>query len=107
MQIVGGAKEPKFGYEGAGIVRRVGSKVSKFRPGDRVTGHGIDTFSTCVTGSQALYEKLPEHISFIDGACIPLVFTTALYGLVELGHLSAGQVSVKRIRVSKISINVS
>lgn len=91
MQIIPGRHEPKFGYEAAGIVRRVGPKVTKLAPGDRAVAVGINTFSTIITGHEVYYEKLPENISFVQGACIPTVFITAVYSLVELAHLSKGQ----------------
>ena len=92
MQIIPGRHEPKFGYEAAGIVKRVGTNVTKLRPGDRAVVIGINTFTTTLTGHQAYYEKLPDHISFIEGACIPTIFITAVYGLRDLGHLSKGKV---------------
>ncbi|KAI8932960.1 hypothetical protein NX059_010429 [Plenodomus lindquistii] len=91
MQIIPGRHEPKFGYEAAGIVRRVGPNVSKLRVGDRAVVVGINTFTTVITGPQVYYEKLPDHISFVEGACIPTVFITAVHGLIELGRLRKGQ----------------
>jgi NADPH:quinone reductase-like Zn-dependent oxidoreductase len=92
MQIIPGRHQPKFGYEAAGIVRRVGPNASKLRVGDRAVVVGINTFSTTLTGPEVYYEKLPDHISFVEGACIPTIFMTAVYGLIDLGHLSKGQV---------------
>lgn len=86
-------REPTFGYEAAGIVRRVGANVSKFRVGDRAVLIGVKAFSTAVTGSQMLVETLPEGITFAQAASMPLVFTTAIYSLLEVGRLSKGQVS--------------
>jgi NADPH:quinone reductase-like Zn-dependent oxidoreductase len=94
MQIIPGRHEPRFGYEAAGIVRRVGPKVTKLRPGDRAVVVGINTFTTTITGRELYYEKLPNNISFVEGACIPTVFITAVYGLIELARLSEGQVSI-------------
>lgn len=97
MQIIPGRHEPKFGYEAAGIVRRVGPKVTKLRVGDRAVVVGINTFTTVITGREVYYEKLPDNISFVEGACIPTIFITAVYGLIDLGRLSKGQVRTARI----------
>ncbi|KAE9363949.1 hypothetical protein N431DRAFT_474945 [Stipitochalara longipes BDJ] len=91
MQIIAGDEEPKFGYEAAGIVRRVGPKVTKLRVGDRAVVMGTNTFSTIYTSRQVYFEKLPDGISFVEGACIPTIFVTAVYGLMHLGGLSKGQ----------------
>ncbi|KAJ8130650.1 hypothetical protein O1611_g2979 [Lasiodiplodia mahajangana] len=88
MNIVPGQK---FGYEAAGIVRRVGPKVKKLRVGDRAVVMSSNTFSTVVTESELLCEKLPDNISFIDGASTPTIFLTAVYGLIDLGRLAKGQ----------------
>lgn len=100
MQIIPGRHEPKFGYEAAGIVRRVGPKVTKLHVGDRAVVVGIGTITTVVTGRELYYEKLPDNISFVEGACIPIIFITAVYGLINLGRLSRGQVSTTYICMS-------
>lgn len=94
MQIIPGQAAPKFGYEAAGIVRRVGLKVTKLCVGDRAVVVGINTFATVLKDPEVYYQKLPDNISFTQGSCIPTVFITAVYGLVELARLSKGQVSI-------------
>ncbi|KAL2074713.1 hypothetical protein VTL71DRAFT_8492 [Oculimacula yallundae] len=91
MQIIPSKKEPTFGYEAAGVVRRVGKNVTKLRAGDRAVVLGSSTFSTVLTAPAILCEKLSDNISFLEGACIPTVFMTAVYGLMDLGHLSKDQ----------------
>lgn len=92
MKIIPGRHEPKFGYEAAGVVRRVSPKVTKLSVGDRVVVFGRDAFSTTMTCPEIPCEKLPDSISFVEGACIGTIFLTAVYGLSDLGHLSRGQV---------------
>ncbi|KAH8728017.1 hypothetical protein GQ44DRAFT_757464 [Phaeosphaeriaceae sp. PMI808] len=91
MQIIPGRGDPKFGYEAAGIVRKVGSKVTKLRVGDRAVAVGISTFTTVITGREVFFEKLPDNISFVEGSCIPTIFITAVYGLIDLARLARGQ----------------
>ena len=56
--------EHTLGSEGAGIVKRVGSGVQDFQPGDRV----MLIFSGClgnrVQVPQGRVERIPENISF-------------------------------------------
>lgn len=100
MQIIPGRHKPEFGYDAAGIVRRVGPNVTKLHVGDRAVVRGIGTFTTVITGREVHYEKLPDNISFVEGACIPTIFITAVYGLIDLGRLSKGQVITARICMS-------
>lgn len=94
MQIIPGRHAPRFGYEAAGIVRRVGSNVTKLRPGDHAVVTGSNTFATVFSARDVQFEKLPDNISLVEGACIPTVFVTAVYGLMDLARLSKGQVSL-------------
>jgi len=85
--------ETHFGYEAAGVVRKIGPKATKFCVGDRVVIMGHNTFATTVTQSELLCERLPYYIDLLDGAGSPLCFTTAIYGLADIGRLEEGQVS--------------
>lgn len=82
---------PTFGYEAAGVVRRVGPKAAKLKVGDRAVFMGTKTFSTVVTAPEVLYEKMPDSMSFSEGASMPLVFATAIYSLIDIGQLCQGQ----------------
>lgn len=82
-----------FGYEAAGVVRKLGRNATKLSLGDRVALMGRNTFGTTVTQSELLCEKLPDSVSLLDGSGSPLCFTTAIYGLVDKGQLQQGQVS--------------
>jgi NADPH:quinone reductase-like Zn-dependent oxidoreductase len=85
---------PTFGYEAAGIVRRVGPKAGKFSIGDRVVLTGCEVFASTVTTTEKLCEKLPHELDFTSGASMSLVFATAIYSLINVGGLKKGQVSV-------------
>ncbi|KAF2462908.1 uncharacterized protein BDR25DRAFT_298851 [Lindgomyces ingoldianus] len=90
MQIIPG-RHPVFGYEASGVVRRVGPNATRFAVGDRVVTLAGKLLSTARVIPEIYLEKLPDHISFVEGACIPLVFVTAIYGLRDIGRLSKGQ----------------
>jgi NADPH:quinone reductase-like Zn-dependent oxidoreductase len=84
---------PTFGYEATGIVRSVGPRAEKLRVGDRVALVGYNVFASTTTTSETLCEKLPEDLSFTDGASMPLVFATTIYSLINVARLENGQVS--------------
>ena len=86
-QVIGEA----FGQECAGIVTRVGKNVKHIVVGDRVCGLLRGTFKTFARGTQWQFAKLPSTISYTDGAAMPVVYTTAYYGLHDLARLQAGE----------------
>ncbi|KAI0593381.1 hypothetical protein F4775DRAFT_607795 [Biscogniauxia sp. FL1348] len=91
LMATGTMKGFAIGREGAGVVRNVGSGVSKFCPGDRVVFLKPGSFATAVRAPQALCEKIPEGVDFVDAATLPLAFATAHYSLIEVGHLKKGE----------------
>jgi hypothetical protein len=89
--------DPKFHLvsEGAGIVRRVGPDVAKVRVGDRVLFVGTGAISTITKAAEQLFEVLPESISFVEGAGIPLDFMTAIYSIIHIGRLEKEQAGIQ------------
>jgi NADPH:quinone reductase-like Zn-dependent oxidoreductase len=83
---------PLFGFEAAGVVSRIGPDVKNFTVGDRTVLLGVKTFSTVCTATEKVFEKIPGEMSFIEGASMPLVILTAIYSLIDIGHLEKGQV---------------
>lgn len=79
------------GYEVSGTVTAVGKGVERFSGGERVlamTRFGGYSDKICVPEIQA--EVLPDDLSFVDGAAIPVNYLTAWLMLVKLGNVSAG-----------------
>ncbi|KAJ4391882.1 hypothetical protein N0V93_005502 [Gnomoniopsis smithogilvyi] len=77
--------------EASGVVHRVGCDVTEFQVGDRVVAIGSGACSTLMTTTESLCEKLPNGISFTQGASMPIVFATAIYALMNTGRLQQGQ----------------
>jgi alcohol dehydrogenase len=105
------------GHEFSGIVKEVGSKVSLFQAGDRVTAPfccGCSTCSQCITGNQHICDnhfqpgftdwgsfaqyvkiknadfnlvRLPSTIDFISAAGLGCRFITAFHGIVNQGKV--------------------
>jgi NADPH:quinone reductase-like Zn-dependent oxidoreductase len=99
--------------DGAGEVAEVGSGVTKFKPGDRVTGCFFSNWSDgplndsasksarggAIDGMLAEYVALPEtglvstpdHLTDEEAATLPCAGLTAWHALMEGGGLKAGQ----------------
>lgn len=91
MVALGQIPDRLFGFEGAGIVRRIHASETRFSPGDRVMflAHGAHRTVHRVPGDFVL--PMPDSLSFEDGAALLLVHTTAWYALVKTARATAGQ----------------
>ncbi|XP_017229351.1 2-methylene-furan-3-one reductase-like [Daucus carota subsp. sativus] len=88
------------GFDVAGVVVKVGSKVKKLKEGDEVYGNvNEDPLKDCKrTGTLAEFTAVEEHIlaikpknlSFAEAASLPLALSTAYQGF-ELGDLTPGK----------------
>jgi len=84
-----------IGSDLAGVVVEVGSRVTRFKPGDAVFASIFDLG----TGALAEYAVVPEsaaaikpvNIDFVQAASIPMVGLTSWQALKERAHLKAGQ----------------
>ena len=87
-----------LGCDGAGIVEKIGSKVSQFKPGDEVY-YCFGGLGKIGTGNYAQYAVVEEHylalkpkiLSFAEAAAVPLVLITAWEALYDRGRLKNGQ----------------
>ena len=80
-----------LGFDAAGIVRRVGSGVSRFRVGDKVAMYGHGSHRTIHRSKADFCALIPDGLSFEQAATIPVVHGTAWYGLVQLAQVRKGQ----------------
>ena len=84
-----------LGCDGAGTVEACGAEVRRFRPGDRVFfmhgGYGREagTYAQWVTVPEYATASLPENVSFIEGAALPIPVITAWESLDRAGRLDA------------------
>ncbi|BAY85332.1 putative quinone oxidoreductase [Calothrix parasitica NIES-267] len=87
----------KLGYEVCGTVEAVGSDVTEFKIGDRVSS--IPAFSisdyanfgeTAILPTRGLM-KTPDNFSFSQGASFAFAYFTGYFALLELGNLQAYQ----------------
>ena len=84
-----------LGHDVAGVVTKVGSRVTKFKVGDEVyarpADHRIGTFAEYISMNETDVALKPENISMEEASSIPLVGLTAWQALVEKANLKKGQ----------------
>jgi NADPH:quinone reductase-like Zn-dependent oxidoreductase len=84
-----------LGSDVAGIVEKVGSKITKFKAGDPVFAY----VSLDKTGGYAQYALAtereaapkPRSLTYVEAAAVPIVATTAWQALVDTAKLGRGQ----------------
>ncbi|GAB1201010.1 hypothetical protein APSETT444_010394 [Aspergillus pseudonomiae] len=79
------------GLEASGIVRRVGSAVSRFSPGDKimVSQSGLMCTRKVVQVQRCI--PIPDNVSLEGAATILCVYATVVYSLINVGGLKPGQ----------------
>jgi NADPH:quinone reductase-like Zn-dependent oxidoreductase len=84
-----------LGGDIAGVVEKVGSKITKFKPGDPVFAYvSLDS-----GGGYAEYAVVPEReaaakpkfLTYVEAAAVPIVALTAWQALIDTAKLTAGQ----------------
>lgn len=89
--------KPPFvlGHDVAGVITRVGAKVSRFKVGDEVyarpADHRIGTFAEYIAIHENDVAFKPKGLSMEEAAAVPLVALTAWQALVERANLQKGQ----------------
>ena len=85
-------KDPRLGIDFAGTVEGVGPSVKQLRVGDEVFGGGSGAYAeyVAVPESKSVVLK-PANVSFEEAAAVPVAAVTALQGLRDHGHVTAGQ----------------
>lgn len=84
-----------LGHDVAGIVTKIGTKVSKFKVGDEVFARPADfrigTFAEYISVNENDVALKPKNISMDEAASIPLVGLTVWQAFVEKAKLKNGQ----------------
>ena len=98
VRLMTGLRRPKYGVPGldvAGQVEAVGSRVTRFQPGDEVFGAcNWPSAGACAEYAAADEDKLvskPANLTFEEAAAIPTSALAALHGLRDAGALKPGQ----------------
>ncbi|KAH8744734.1 KR domain-containing protein, partial [Diaporthe sp. PMI_573] len=88
---MGQVASPYLGVECSGTVARIGRKVSSLKVGDRVCAMSQGAYSTYARCAATSAAVIPEDMSFEIAASIPVVYSTAYYGIVELANMRPGE----------------
>ena len=89
--------KPPFidGHDVAGVIVKVGSKVTKFKIGEEVyarpSDYRIGTFAEYISINENDLALKPKQLTMIEAASIPLVGLTAWQALVEIGQVKKEQ----------------
>ena len=79
------------GGELSGVIDAVGEGVTQWQPGDRVIAMmGNGGLATEVLAPADKLFPLPEGVSFETGASLLMTYGTNMHGLLDRGHLKAG-----------------
>ncbi|MEE9319725.1 MAG: NAD(P)-dependent alcohol dehydrogenase [Granulosicoccus sp.] len=94
MRLHSGLVKPKYGVPGfdvAGVVEAVGSKVTRFEPGDKVFGecNGACAEFACVSETKLV--KKPANLDFESAAAVPTSALAALHALRDVAGVRPGQ----------------
>ncbi|KUJ09043.1 BcPKS8, polyketide synthase [Mollisia scopiformis] len=78
-----------FGVECSGIVTKIGSKVTNVAIGDHVAclSVSIGVYSTYTRTKSSFAIQIKDETSFEAAAAIPVAYSAAYYGLIDLGRL--------------------
>jgi NADPH2:quinone reductase len=88
--------EPPFvpGSECAGVITEIGPDVTGLAVGDRVLALvGAGAFVTEIVATPPVHQvhRLPDEMSFAEGAAFDMTYGTAYHGLIRRGKLSEGE----------------
>jgi NADPH2:quinone reductase len=81
------------GFDGAGTVLAAGKDVRRFCPGDRVYLVGVDggTYAERVVCAEERMYRLPDSLTFSQGAAIGIPYTTAYRAVSQVGKARDGE----------------
>src|SRR5215467_8332483 len=80
------------GTDAAGVVVACGDRVTRFRPGDRVSCESwFGGFAERMVAKESSAGLLPANVDFIVGSTILHAYLTAWYALIERARLKAGE----------------
>lgn len=81
----------RFGNECVGIVTRTGIGSHTLMPGDRVVMSAAETFKTFARGKAYHVCKIPDELSFLEAASIPVQFGTAWQAIHEIARIQKNE----------------
>ncbi len=80
-----------MGMESAGVVAQCGADVTEYQVGQRVFGRARGSHAQAVLFDVDHLMPLPEQLSFVEGAAIPVGWLTAWHALETVAGVTRGQ----------------
>lgn len=80
-----------LGFEVGGVVKSVGSKVTRVKVGDRVAAFAGGAHASLVRTKDFVCAKVPDDMSFDTAAAVSVEHGTAYHAFVNLARLRKGQ----------------
>ncbi len=91
LEAVGAPKHRVRGVDLAGRVAAVGSKVTRFGPGDEVFGGSDGSFAELAVTTETRVARKPAGVTWEQAATLNIAGLTALQGLRDRARLRSGQ----------------
>ncbi|KUI53120.1 Lovastatin diketide synthase LovF [Cytospora mali] len=90
---LGQIDESRYMHDAAGIVTRLGpdTEASGLKVGDRVTGALEGRFATHPRSMWTGFAKMPDNMSWEEGASLPCIFLTSYLCLFDVARLQPGE----------------
>ncbi len=89
---IGAPSNTAIGADFSGTVEAVGSRVTRFKVGDRVFGIQTGAFAEYVVVSElGTMAIMPDSVSFEQASAVGVAAITALQAVRDHGHVAAGQ----------------
>ncbi|KAB8239754.1 uncharacterized protein BDW43DRAFT_259102 [Aspergillus alliaceus] len=95
MAALGQVPTPTLGCEAGGIITKVGSDVTKFKPGDKVAAGLVPGgFNTHIRIRQTFIQHVPPHMTIEGATTIMIAFLTAWIGLINKARIGRGETAL-------------
>ena len=90
-----GLESVPLDLDATGVIRRVGSNVCNVAVDDRIFALAPDgCIADRLVLPSSLAVRLPNDLTFEDGAAMPCYFATVINSLLNIGGLTKGQVQL-------------
>lgn len=84
-------KKPVRGVDVAGTVDAVGKSVTRWKPGDEVSGTATGSFAEHTSAAKGKLARKPSNVTFEQAPAVPIAALSALEALRDKGPVKPGQ----------------
>lgn len=91
MIAMGQISDSVLGAECSGVVTKVGSNVTRCKPGNRVVTWRVGCHKSYVRNPESIVQLIPDNITYENAASIPIIYCTAYYSLYHVARLQKAE----------------